>query len=98
MILDAVRASNGRAIAVEEARITEWMNLASASEGLAICHETAACVGAMEKLAGEGWIRPEEQVVIFNTGAVQKYLEAMTVELPTIDKDKPLDWEIIGKR
>jgi threonine synthase len=85
MILDAVRASGGRAIAVEEARIREWMALGMRSEGLAICPETAACIGALGQLRAESWIKPDERVVIFNTGAVQKYPEAMQVELPTID-------------
>jgi threonine synthase len=85
MILDAVRASGGRAVAVEEARIREWMALGMRSEGLAICPETAACISALEKLRADSWIKPDERVVIFNTGAVQKYPEAMQVELPTID-------------
>src|SRR5207253_1604901 len=85
MILDAVRASGGRAIAVEEGRIREWMTLGMRSEGLAICPETAACIGALEKLRAASWIKPDEQVVIFNTGAVQKYPEAMQTKLPTID-------------
>jgi threonine synthase len=87
MILDAVRASGGRAIAVEEARIREWMALGMSSEGIAICPESAACIGALERLANEGWIRPDERVVIFNTGAAQKYPEAMSCELPRLDKN-----------
>ncbi|HEV3339774.1 MAG TPA: threonine synthase [Pirellulales bacterium] len=93
MILDAVRASGGRAVAVEEARIREWMSLGMRSEGIAICPESAACIGAIERLVAEGWIRPEERVVLFNTGAAQKYPEAMRAELPRLDKDRPIDWE-----
>jgi threonine synthase len=85
MILDAVRASGGLAIAVEEGRIRQWMAIGMRSEGLAICPETAACIGALENLRAESWIKPDERVVIFNTGAVQKYPEAMQVDLPTID-------------
>ena len=96
MILDAVRASGGTAIAVEESRIREWMGLAVRSEGIAVCPESAACVGAAEKLAADGWIRPDDKVVIFNTGAAQKYPEAMAVEVPRIDKDVELDWERIA--
>ncbi len=99
MILDAVRASQGVAIAVEEARISAWMQQAVASTGIAICPESAACVGALETLAGRGWIRPEERVVIFNTGAAQKYVEAITAALPRLDCKKPLDFsEIAGNR
>ncbi|MGH7139296.1 MAG: threonine synthase, partial [Pirellulales bacterium] len=73
MILDAVRASGGRAIAVAEGRIREWMRLGTRLEGISICPESAACIGALEHLAREGWIRPDEHVVLFNTGAAQKY-------------------------
>ena len=93
MILDAVRASGGRAVAVEEARIRDWMSLGMRSEGLAICPESAACIGALERLVREGWIRPDERVVLFNTGAAQKYPEAMRADLPRLDKDRPIDWE-----
>jgi threonine synthase len=91
MILDAVRESGGTAVAVEEVRIREWLRLAFSLEGVAICPEAAACVGALEKLAQSGWIRPEERVVVFNTGAAQKYLEALQVELPRLDKNAPID-------
>jgi threonine synthase len=92
MILDAVRASGGRAVSVEEARIREWMALGMHREGLSICPETAACIGALERLRAESWIAPHEQVVIFNTGAAQKYPEAMRVDLPTIDDPARVDW------
>jgi threonine synthase len=53
------------------------MELGARSEGLSICPETAACIGAFEKLRNENWIGTDEEVVIFNTGAAQKYPEAM---------------------
>ena len=93
MILDAVRESGGRAIAVEEGRLREWMETAARDEGLSICPEAAACVGALEQLAAEGWIKPDERVVLFNTGAAQKYPEAIAADLPRIAKDQPLDWD-----
>ena len=93
MILDAVRASGGRAIAVEEGRLREWLETACRDEGLSICPEAAACVGALEQLSAEGWIKPDERVVLFNTGAAQKYPEAIAVDLPRIVKDQPIDWD-----
>jgi threonine synthase len=92
MILDAVGASGGRAVAVDEERLREWMNLGATLEGLSICPEAAACIGAVEQLAAEGWIEPQEKVIIFNTGAAQKYPEAMAVELPRIERNQPIDW------
>jgi threonine synthase len=93
MILDAVRESGGRAVAVEEGRIREWLRLVFSLEGIAVCPEAAACVGALEQLAREGWIKPNESVVLFNTGAAQKYLEAIQAELPRMDKNQPIDWD-----
>ena len=97
MILDAVRESGGRAIAVDETRIYEWMKLGTSLEGVSLCPETAACVGALEQLAAEGWIAPHERVVVFNTGAAQKYPEAMAVDLPRIRQSDPLDWDRIER-
>ncbi len=96
MILDAVRASRGRAVAVDESRIRQWMTGGMRSEGLAICPETAACIGALERLCAERWIAPDEQVVIFNTGAAQKYPEAMQVDLPRIENLSNIDWDRIA--
>lgn len=92
MILDAVRESGGTAIAVPEESIIDAMNLAARLEGISVCPETAACVGALETLKSQDWIQPDERVVIFNTGAMQKYPEAMAVEMQTIDKNAPIDW------
>lgn len=97
MILDAVRASQGRAMAVAEARLREWTQLAVSSEGISVCPEAAACVGAVQRLVAEGWIRPAERVVIFNTGAVQKYVECITATPPAIDLKRPLDWDWIAR-
>ena len=97
MILDAVRASGGRAVAVSELRIREWMGLGMQSEGLAICPETAACIGALEQLRAEQWIKHHEEVIVFNTGAAQKYPEAMQVELPRIENIARIDWDRVAE-
>lgn len=96
MILDAIRASGGLALAVAENSIREWMALTAASEGISVCPESAACIGALKVLAQRGWIRPEERVVIFNTAAAQKYQEAIACELPQIAREGPFDWNRIA--
>jgi threonine synthase len=95
MILDAIRASGGTAIAVDERRLKEWLRLASSLEGIPICPEAAACVGALERLTATGWIKPQEQIVVFNTGAAQKYVEAIRCDLPRIDLKQTIDWNRI---
>ena len=72
------------------------MALGTRSEGLAICPETAACIGALERLRREDWIGPDERVVVFNTGAAQKYPEAIRAELPRIESLERIDWDWIA--
>jgi threonine synthase len=95
MILDAIRASGGTAIAVDETRIIEWMKLGTASEGISFCPESATCVGAAESLTRTGWIKPDENVLIFNCGAGQKYPHVVPLNLPMIRDPASVDWDWI---
>jgi threonine synthase len=93
MILDAVRASGGCAIAGREERIVHWMRRVASVEGIGICPETAVCFDCLEQLVAAGKIKDSESVVVFNTGAAQKYPECVPVELPLIDKNKSVDYQ-----
>ena len=91
MMLDAIRASNGCAIAGREDRIRYWLERVFRTEGIGVCPETAVCFECLDVLRQQGKIKPEETVVVFNTGAVQKYPEAVQpLTLPRIEKEKPL--------
>ncbi len=96
MILDAVRESGGVAMASPEADIPKWMCLASSQEGVALCPETAVCYGALEILLERGIIKKEERILVFNTGAAQKYPEAVHEALRHLDIKKPIDWQTIA--
>ncbi len=96
MILDAVRASGGRAVAAAEEGIREWMELACRLEGISLCPEAAVCIGALVDAVEAGHIARDERIVVFNTGAAQKYVEVLETELPRIDSllvDGRVDWE-----
>jgi threonine synthase len=95
MMLDAIRESGGKAAAGSEAKIGEWMRRASSAEGISICPEAAVCFDVLERMVQAGELQPDERVVVFNTGAAPKYLEALPANLPTIDKDH-IDWNAIG--
>jgi threonine synthase len=95
MMLDAIRASGGRAMAGREGRIVEWMRRATSREGIAICPETAVCFDCLESLVRSGEVRPEDEVVVFNTGAAQKYPEAVPLELPRLDRHRPIVYEAL---
>ena len=95
MILDAVRESGGVAISTAEKDIPKWMKLAASKEGIALCPETAVCLGALEVLLKKGTIKPTDKILIFNTGASQKYPEAVQEKLEKIDIKKPIEWDKI---
>jgi len=88
MMLDAIRASGGLAAAGRETTIEKWMKTSASAEGISFCPETAICFDVLERLIANGSVRPSDEVLVFNTGASQKYLEALPVDLPRIDKDK----------
>ena len=92
MILDAVNESGGEAMSAPEGDIAKWMKLANTKEGIALCPETAVCLGVLDQLAGQGRVKPKDRVLVFNTGAAQKYPEAVEVDLPQVDLNQPLDW------
>jgi threonine synthase len=96
MMLDAIRASDGLAIAGREGRIVEWMNRVTSREGIAICPETAVCFDCLESLVRGGRIGPDEEIIVFNTGAAQKYPETVPLHLPRIDRTRPVDFEAMA--
>ena len=95
MILDAIRESGGTAVAVDEQLITSWMLRATTTEGISICPETGACFAAVEQCLDDATISADDKVVVFNTGASQKYSEAIARELPLLDINHPMDWSTI---
>jgi threonine synthase len=92
MMLDAIRASDGWAVAGREGRIREWMRRVAGLEGIGICPETAVCFDCLQRLRADGRIGADAEVVVFNTGAAQKYPEVVPLELPRLDKDRPVDF------
>ena len=84
LILDAVRASGGTAIAVSDAELIDAGIQLAREEGIFAAPEGAACVAALEKLLASGFLKPEERIVIYNTGAGLKYLEAYAIRFPRV--------------
>ncbi|MBC7930820.1 MAG: threonine synthase [Rubrivivax sp.] len=75
LILDALRASGGTAIAVTDTELLAAVKEIGAAEGLFVAPEGAACLPALKVLIERGVVKPDERVVLFNTGAGVKYLE-----------------------
>jgi threonine synthase len=93
MMLDAIRASGGCAITGREATIVDWMQRGMSLEGISFCPETAICLDCLQTLVQNKQIKPDEEVVVFNTAGAQKYPEVVHLNLPRLDKDKPIHLE-----
>jgi threonine synthase len=78
LIIDALRASGGTAIAVTDEELLAATGEIGAAEGLFCAPEGAACLPALRKMIEAGQVKPEERVVLFNTGAGVKYLESFS--------------------
>ncbi|HTT65278.1 MAG TPA: threonine synthase [Bryobacteraceae bacterium] len=82
LILEAVRASGGTALAVSDAELLDAGIQLARTEGIFVAPEGATCVAALEKLLASGFLKPAERIVIYNTGAGLKYLEAYATRFP----------------
>lgn len=78
LILDAIRASGGTALAVTDEELIAATHEIGSVEGIFCAPEGAACLPALRKLLAAGEVKADERVVLFNTGAGVKYLEAFS--------------------
>jgi threonine synthase len=76
--LAAVRASGGTAIAVSDEELLDASIDLAGATGIFPAPEGGACVAALGKLLANGFLKPEERIVIYNTGTGLKYLEAFS--------------------
>jgi threonine synthase len=82
LILDAVRASHGTAIAVSDQESLDAGASLASEEGIYAAPEGAACVAALEKLLAAGFLGRADRIVIYNTGSGLKYPEAYSTRFP----------------
>ncbi|MFY0406772.1 threonine synthase [Solicola sp. PLA-1-18] len=88
LVLDAVRRSEGCAVAVDDDDLlAELVHLATA-EGTFICPEGAACMVAARRLRESGWLAEGDEVVVLNTGAGIIYPDTVPIDdVPVLGRD-----------
>jgi threonine synthase len=69
MMLRAIRASGGSAIAVSDEAIVEMTETALRVEGISLAYEGAATLVAARELRDRDWLKLHEKIVCLNTGA-----------------------------
>ncbi len=90
LIIRALKASGGYAIAVSDEAIESSVQEVASEEGLLLCPEGAATYAAWKQSLAEGRIRSSDRCVLFNCATGLKY------PLPdvdrTLDRHAPVDW------
>jgi threonine synthase len=79
LMLRALRESHGTAVAVSDGALVVGQMRMGSLEGIFACPEGGATLAALERLLAEGWISPQERIVLFNTGTGLKYPDAFHV-------------------
>ncbi len=74
LILQTLHESAGTALAVSDEAIVEAQGQIGRLEGIFAAPEGAATAAGLQHLVSQGWIDPEERVVLFNTGQGLKYV------------------------
>jgi threonine synthase len=69
MMLRAIRASHGTALAVSDEAIVKMTTTAQRVEGVSVAYEGAATLVAARELLDRGWLEPHEKIICLNTGA-----------------------------
>ena len=87
LVLQALRATGGTAVAVTDADLLASQRQAARAEGCWICPEGAACFAAVRRLRAAGWLAETDVVVTVNTGAGLKYPQTVPASLALIPAD-----------
>jgi threonine synthase len=91
LILRAVRASGGRAIAVEDDATLQAVDDASRQDGLLLCPEGGATLAAYRLALERGWVAEHDRTVLFNCSTGLKY--PMPPAPRTLDRTKAIDFD-----
>jgi len=84
LILQAIRDTNGIAIAVDDADLLASQAACATTEGVLMCPEGAATLTAVEQLRATGWLDGSEEVVVLNTGSDLKYPHTAVMTEPVL--------------
>jgi threonine synthase len=89
LMLDAMRASGGTGVLVSDAEIVAAMREVARAEGIFCAPEGAATYAGYKKLIVSGFLKPDERVVLFNTGSGLLTPELVRGEFPILDPRDP---------
>ena len=85
LILDAVRSGGGTALTVTDAELMEGVHLAATHEGIFASPEAGAAFMGAKKLRESGFLKQDDEVVIFSTGSGMKHTDLIEPDFPMLD-------------
>ena len=91
LILEAIRESNGCALAVDDEHIINVRDLVSQEDGLLLCPEGAATAAGYQMAIENKIIGPDETVMLFNCATGLKY--PMPPATKSIDINRSIDYQ-----
>src|ERR1700722_8574891 len=77
LVLDILKKSKGTAVSATDEEILEATRHWAKVEGIFAAPEGAASLVAYKKLRANGFFKPDDTVVLFNTGSGLKYLDVL---------------------
>jgi threonine synthase len=77
LILDILARSSGAAVTASDGEILDAVRHWASTEGIFAGPEGATALVAYQKLLGNGFFAPDDNVVLFNTGSGLKYLDVI---------------------
>ncbi|MFZ0958162.1 MAG: threonine synthase, partial [Candidatus Sulfotelmatobacter sp.] len=77
LILDILKKSSGTAVAATDPELLDATRHWAKVEGIFAAPEGAASLVAYRKLRATGFFKPDDTVVLFNTGSALKYLDVL---------------------
>jgi threonine synthase len=91
IVLDALRDTGGTAVAVSDEDLLRDVALAGRLEGMFMSPEGAATVTATRALLERGWLSPDDETVLLNTGAGIVYPGTVLVSADPLTRDARID-------
>lgn len=79
IILDILKKSNGYGISITDKDMEDSLKEIARCEGMLIAPEGAALWSAYKQLKSAQWVKPDEKVLLLNTGSGYKYLENINI-------------------
>jgi len=85
IMMEILRESEGVAVAIPDEQILASLKDWAQNEGVFLCPEGAAATAAYDHLLSTSYLKPEDRVVLFNTGSGLKYTD-ITAEAAGIQR------------